>query len=292
MNAADIAAALKGRRSGVGWTCLCPAHNDHDPSLSVIDRDGKVLIICRSGCSQGAVIDALERLRLWDGMQHEPEARSRSSIPGPAKDPMKSWRNACLFRRDTALDHYFQSRGILLTDEEARSLRFCAALWHWPTQSKWPAMLARVSLATGVDLTTHQTFLRPDGSGKAPLGEKARLFAAGGRSVGGGVWFGDAANPTDEFVVAEGIESLLSALRILNASSGCAALSELGIRRLILPPEVRRVRIFADNDELGQGLAAAREAWRRWRDEGREVAVSIAERVGEDANDVLRRRMA
>ena len=46
------------------------------------------------------------------------------------------------------------------------------------------------------------------------------------------------------------------------------------------------MRIFADNDELGQGLAAAREAWRRWRAEGREVAVSIAAAAGEDANDV------
>jgi hypothetical protein len=152
-------------------------------------------------------------------------------------------------------------------------------------------MVARVSLVTGVDLTTHQTFLKPDGSGKAPLGEKARLFAAGGRTVGGGVWFGGFADPMSEFIVAEGIESLLSALRIFNAFAGCAALSELGVRRLILPPEVRRVRIFADNDELGKGLVAAREAWRRWRDEGREVAVSIAERVGDDANDVLRRRM-
>jgi hypothetical protein len=207
------------------------------------------------------------------------------------KDPMKSWRNGSPRVRDTAADRYFRSRKIMLTDEEARSFRFHPQLWHWPTRSKWPAMVARVSLATGVDLTTHQTFLNPDGSGKAPLGDKARLFAAGGRTAGGGVWIGGVTDPTTEFVVAEGIESALSAIRIFNASGGCAALSELGLRRLILPPEVRRVRIFADHDELGHGLAAAREAWRRWRHEGREVAVSIAERVGEDANDILMRRI-
>jgi hypothetical protein len=293
MNAAGIARALKGRQSGAGWTCLCPAHNDHDPSLSVIDRDNKVLVKCRSGCSQDAVIDALERLRLWGGKPHDRGARSGSSIPGagPAKDPMKTWRNARLFGRNTALDHYFQSRGILLTDEEARSLRFSSALWHWPTRTTWPAMLARVSLATGADLTTHMTFLKPDGSGKAPLGEKARLFAAGGRTLGGGVWFGGP-EPLQEFIVGEGIESTLSAMRILGASAGCAALSAGGIRRLILPPHARRVRVFADHDELGQGLAAAADSCRRWRAEGREVAVSIADRVGEDANDVLKRRSA
>ena len=150
-------------------------------------------------------------------------------------------------------------------------------------------MLARVSLANGADLGTHQTFLRPDGSGKAPLGDKARLFAAGGRCAGGGVWFG-VADPNREFIVAEGIESCLSALRLFGVAAGCAALSELGVRRLVLPPEARKVRVFADNDELGQGLAAAREAGLRWRAEGREVAASIASSVGEDANDVWLRR--
>ena len=151
-------------------------------------------------------------------------------------------------------------------------------------------MVARVSLATGMDLTTHQTFLKPDGSGKAPLGDKVRLFAAGGHTAGGGVWIGVVRDSAREFLVGEGIESVLSAMRIFSVTAGCAALSEFGMRRLILPQEVRRVRVFADNDELGQGLAAAREAWRRWRDEGREVVVSIADRVGEDANDILIRR--
>jgi hypothetical protein len=59
----------------------------------------------------------------------------------------------------------------------------------------------------------------------------------------------------------------------------------------MLPPEARRVRIFADNDELGQGLAAAVAARLRWRSEGREIAISHAKAVGEDANDLWRRRV-
>jgi hypothetical protein len=53
MSAADIATALKGRRSSAGWICLCPAHDDHDPSLSVIDRDDKVLVKCKVRMSAG-----------------------------------------------------------------------------------------------------------------------------------------------------------------------------------------------------------------------------------------------
>ena len=94
---------------------------------------------------------------------------------------------------------------------------------------------------------------------QAPFGKQARLFAAGGSTKSGGVWF-SVANPAREFIVAEGIESTLSAMRIHNATSGCAALSEGGIRALILPPEARLVRIFADHDEGWLLLAELRPA--------------------------------
>lgn len=62
-----IARALGGaRRSGNGWLCLCPAHDDHNPSLSVTDGDdGKVLVYCHGGCSQEAVIGELRHQGLW-----------------------------------------------------------------------------------------------------------------------------------------------------------------------------------------------------------------------------------
>jgi len=72
MNAEEIARALGGRRSGKGWLCKCPAHKDKHPSLSVDEgRDGKVLVVCRAGCSQADVIDALRDRGLW------PEHRQR-----------------------------------------------------------------------------------------------------------------------------------------------------------------------------------------------------------------------
>ena len=151
-------------------------------------------------------------------------------------------------------------------------------------------MLARVLLASGAETTVHQTFVRHDGSGKAPLGNQSRLFAAGGRTIGGGVWFG-VADPDHEFIVGEGIESTLSAMRIFGATAGCAALSAYGVRTLVLPSQARRVRISTDHDEHGQGLAAAREASRRWLAEGRAVAVSMAAEVGDDSNDVLLKRL-
>ena len=65
MTGAEIAAALNGRREGKGWRCLCPAHDDQAPSLSIIEKNGKVLLTCRAGCEQGVVIGALRERGLW-----------------------------------------------------------------------------------------------------------------------------------------------------------------------------------------------------------------------------------
>jgi putative DNA primase/helicase len=279
VSAEDIARALGGRRSGAGWVCKCPSHDDHDPSLRINERDGKVLVKCWGGCEQNDVIGALRRKGLWSRsitLGSKPEGRPLTvgdaagldSTSRP-RDPMKPWRNGSPFVRGSTVDTYLKGRGIDLTDSEAASLRFSARLFHHPTKTFWPAMLARVALAPlgdgtdGLDLTTHQTFLEPVGSGKAPV-EKPRLFAAGGKTAGGGVWF-SRANPDVEFAIGEGVETVLSVMRIYNVTAGCAALSAIGVARLILPPQARRVLIFIDNDERDQSLDGARQATRRWR---------------------------
>ena len=65
MTADSIARALKARRSGNGWMARCPAHDDHNPSLSIRDSDGKVLLHCHAGCAQSDVIDALKARDVW-----------------------------------------------------------------------------------------------------------------------------------------------------------------------------------------------------------------------------------
>jgi hypothetical protein len=55
MSAAEIAAALGGaRREGKEWRCLCPAHNDSEPSLSITEKSGKLLFKCRANCECAA----------------------------------------------------------------------------------------------------------------------------------------------------------------------------------------------------------------------------------------------
>jgi len=64
--AAEIGAALGGRKSGRGWSACCPAHDDSTPSLSIQDADdGRVLVHCHAGCEQAEVITALKARGLW-----------------------------------------------------------------------------------------------------------------------------------------------------------------------------------------------------------------------------------
>lgn len=41
------------------WIAQCPAHDDHDPSLSIKESDGKILLYCHAGCPTEHVVSAL-----------------------------------------------------------------------------------------------------------------------------------------------------------------------------------------------------------------------------------------
>jgi DNA primase len=51
MSAESLARALEARRSGSSWMAKCPAHEDRNPSLSIREVDGKVLLHCHAGCT-------------------------------------------------------------------------------------------------------------------------------------------------------------------------------------------------------------------------------------------------
>jgi hypothetical protein len=78
MSAATLARALgKSKKEGGGWRCLCPAHADRVPSLSVIGKNGTLLVICRAGCSQDDVIAALKARGLWaNGHDKQPRTET------------------------------------------------------------------------------------------------------------------------------------------------------------------------------------------------------------------------
>jgi putative DNA primase/helicase len=49
----------------------CPAHDDHNPSLAIREKDGKLLVHCHAGCRQRDVIEGLTARGLWHPEKNE-----------------------------------------------------------------------------------------------------------------------------------------------------------------------------------------------------------------------------
>src|SRR4051812_46760252 len=170
MKAETIARALGGRKAGGEWTARCPAHDDRNPSLSIRDVDGKVLVHCHAGCAQTHVVAALRGRGLWTEsglrlpswmarrrpVEREPDRRD-------ARQPQAAlaiWQSA-IPAQGTPVETYLVSRGIHLPPPDA--LRFHSGLKH-PSGGWWPAMVALVT--NGMPVAVHRTFLARDGGGK------------------------------------------------------------------------------------------------------------------------------
>src|SRR5690606_35709194 len=135
---------------------------------------------------------------------------------------------------------------------------------------RFPALVAAVQGPDGAVSGIWRIYLAVETSGGAPTcpvrkadDREGVLKAELGQGPvrGGAVRLADFRAMQDgaTLVVAEGIETALSALCL--GWPAWAALSTGGMRTLMLPPEVRRVIIAADNDPAG--LAAAHDAARR-----------------------------
>jgi hypothetical protein len=288
MNAAEIAKALKGYRSGQGYVARCPAHDDRNPSLSVCDApDGKVLVHCHGPCDQERVIATLRARGLWPekgSRLHFRPAFRASANPQPVEPNSKPHRSAlaiweaALSAEGTLVQTYLASRGLVLTPQP--NLRFHPGLKH-PLGGFWPAMVALVTRGRDdAPLAIHRTFLARDGAGKAPLDPQKMML---GPCRGGALRLAPA---REVLMVGEGIETCLAAMQA-SGYPAWAALSTSGLKTLDLPHGLFEIIVLADGDDSGE--AAAQDCARRWQREGRRVRIARPPR-GKDFNDLLSRR--
>jgi hypothetical protein len=142
-------------------------------------------------------------------------------------------------------------------------------------------MVAPVVNVDGALTGVHKTFLQYDG--KFAFRNPKDQRECNGK-IGGGAVRLAGHDPDRELVIGEGIETVLSAMQLLDLP-GWAALSTSGVTGLALPPAVRRVVIAVDNDDAGREAALA--AYDRWKAEGRSVQLAMPPVPGSDFNNVL-----
>jgi hypothetical protein len=124
-----------------------------------------------------------------------------------------------------------------------------------------------------------RTWLLIDGSDR----DRDQLRITEGALQGGAVWIG-VPRPDEWCAVAEGLETLLSAMLLLDLRCGAAVLGP-NLKSLVLPKTARRLHIAADNDETGRGAAA--HTAKLWCARDLSVRISTPDKEGADFNDVL-----
>lgn len=274
--AQEVVERLGGQWCGSYGVCCCPAHRDSTPSLSVSDgQDGRLLMRCHAGCEFRDIMAALER----GGIHHQPDPTPKP--PAPRRDHSEAIARIWQASRPAPLiGAYLSARAISMPVPAC--LRLHANLNHKPTETRWPAMVASVDNGDG-RVGVHRTWLRSDGSGKAPITpEKMAL----GDLRDGAVRLAPAG---DVLGICEGIETGLAAM-ILHGLPCWAALTGTRMDKLAIPASVRKVVVFADADTAGR--QAAQKATRRYREEGREVEVLFPDGGAKDFADVLAERAA
>jgi putative DNA primase/helicase len=263
------------------WRGRCPAC-DYPGTFSVREgKGGRPLLYCASCQDQSALESVVARAT---GQEARPDYRDDADKAAvrlrKAEAALRLWRGSEP-AAGTLAAIYLAARG--LPDLAASpALRFRGDMWH-PEGGRYPAMVALVSDLDGAGVAVHRTYLRPDGSGKADL-EPPR--AALGPMWGGAIRLHDH-DPDKPLVVGEGIETAASAGVLLGFPAWAAVSAGNMAKGLVLPPDVSRGVVAADPDDAGRG--AARDAWIRWRAEGREVRIATPDGSG-DFNELLQMR--
>lgn len=143
ITAADLAERLGARRSGKGYACQCPAHDDRQASLSIGEgADGRVLLRCFAGCEVEAVVERLGlSMRDLFPEGQVPRVRQGGTIKSerPAPPPLSEAqveRMASALRQDPEAWHHVTAV-LRLSPEVVASLKLGLRVDH--EERKWLA---------------------------------------------------------------------------------------------------------------------------------------------------------
>jgi hypothetical protein len=303
-DAASIARAIaewcgREKRCHKGWKANCPICDRH--SLTVTTGNSVPVLIRCWHCQASGSNDGWSKQRarfVKEGLL------PKSAVPFKRVSPEEqaaainarriraavSWQQLHPLPTESHAANYLRARGLecFIGHPALRSFPYKFA--HPAVDrldSCWPILAARIWHVNRGFSGYQLTYLSNDKPDRArELDPQCRITH--GVLKGGAVWIG-APSADEEIVVGEGLETLLSAMLLLERRCGAAVLGP-DLKDLVLPSAVRRIHIAADNDETGRAGAAC--AASMWRKQGLSVRMSLPEGQGADFNNVLLRRQA
>jgi len=279
----------------------CPACGGRD-RFTFYDKTGDGDYFCR-GCGPGDGLSLLMKYRrcsfpealafVEDFCGIPRQSVSRETSPGKGEETdrrqrmrrlMALWAEAEPIRAGDPVWAYLEGRGLnpALAELEVRchkALRYVDK--NGAVQGTYAAMLARLTDDKGNLLNLHRTYL--EGGKKAPVESPKKAMDGGFK--GAAVRFG---TPKETLGLAEGIETALACRELFHipvwASIGVANLAGFSA----IPPWVKFIRIYADNDVNMAGQAGAYRLANTLSMRGLEAKVLVAPNPGTDWLDFLR----
>ena len=186
--AAQIADRLGLTESGDGYYGPCPCCC-YEGAFSVAERDGRVLFHCHVGCTQDEVMQALQEWEVWGNpasqvfrvLPDHPTVEPAPSLKLDSRDAALAMWQRSQPAPGTVVENYLRARGY--TGPIPAALQYVAGK-HPSDEQFHPVMVApSVDLVNLAIMGIHRTFLRPDGSGKAPL-EPSKMSLGDVRGAG------------------------------------------------------------------------------------------------------------
>jgi hypothetical protein len=233
----DLVGTLGGEWHGYAAQCHCPAHDDHDPSLSIRQGNRGLLVHCFAGCAPAAILSALDAVAITGG--HRAPERGGGRTPG---DVERLWEQAGPVDGSLA-ERYLARRGLRARPPNLRFLTRCP-LGPKPRTIFLPALLVAVHEGRRLH-AIQRIFLDP---ATATYRTKRML----GRP-GAGAWRG--APPAAVLSLAEGMEDA-AAFTQLTGMPCWAALGAGRLQLVAFPADVHEVHLVEDADAEGRRAAA------------------------------------
>lgn len=313
INVKELKYTLRGHWEPVLWTLApefgpaieraprhvsCPVHGDKDGFRLFKNWQDDGGGICNSCAIFPDGFELIKWLRAWSLKEVLAEvakvlgggvaAPVMSQRPVPSKSAngerlltmlKKAWQVAVPLAEPEAepARRYLANRGIKVYD--VPSLRCHPELAYFEAGeeiSRYPAMLGLFLSPERRGVTLHRIYLTPEGW-KAPVPTPKKTMPVPGalQLAGAAIRLGPAG---PSLGVAEGIET---ALAVMTATRQIcwATTSACLLEKVVLPPQVMRVTIWADNDESKTGLTAATRLAERLAKEGRKVDIQLPKRL-------------